>query len=419
MSSVTANSSRPRRTLQAMLRRVHLRVVLMSVLLIGSCSIALEVVILRMYTLNNLQLVAQSIAYTLEAALVFRDHEAANVTLAEISSHNSVQEAYVFDVKQRNFARWQRAVDEPTEQVQQWLAALILPHPVVSAITHDGIKIGEIRLIADGQALFQLLLWSIGGASVCFFLSSSAAYFLSRKVGQEIVAPLEEITQIAHTARKQQQFTSRVTAASIAELYQLGDDFNALLANLELWQAQVKLEKETLTYKTDHDPLTDLYNRAFFENRLQTAVNAKRDTESMLAVFYIDSDHFKDINDNFGHSVGDEVLRTIGLRLRAQVRKHDVVARLGGDEFAILIDPLPEWELAIRIADNIINNMKEPIALREGTMLKTSLSIGIAVFPKHSDDIEELIKLADEAMYQAKRSNGSAYQVAASASILS
>lgn len=213
-------------------------------------------------------------------------------------------------------------------------------------------------------------------------------------------------------------FSRRATAGSIKELYHLGDDFNALLSDLELWQAQVRLEKETLTYKTDHDPLTDLYNRDFFETRLEMALSGARQPDSMLAVFFIDSDNFKAINDKFGHNIGDDVLRAVGLRLKSQVRNGDVVARLGGDEFAILIDPLHDSDLATRIAENIIASMKEPISLRDGNAIETSLSIGISFFPKHAENADQLVKFADDAMYQAKRSQGSAYQIATTKHIL-
>lgn len=412
MSIVSKNANEPRATLQTILRRVHLRVVLISVILIGICSIAIEVVVLRIYTINNLELVARSVGYTVEAAVVFNDEEAAVNILAEISSHNSVEEAHIVDKNGNNFASWKRFDDTPKIRPEQVLANLILPQPIVGQVIHDGAQIGEVKLVGYGRDILWLLLCSTGGVCLCFLLSSFTAYFLSRKVGQEIVAPIQEITHIAHAARKEHQFSHRVSAANIEELFQLGDDFNSLLSNLELWQAHVKLEKETLTYKTYHDPLTDLYNRTFFEHQLEIALINNRLPDSMLAVFYIDSDHFKYINDKFGHSVGDEVLCTIGLRLKAQVRGSDVVARLGGDEFAILINPLHDEELAARIAENIIASMKEPISLRDGNTIKSSLSIGIAFCPNHTENIEELVKLADKAMYQAKRTDGSTYQIA-------
>ncbi len=418
MSELPDNLQKPRETLQVVLRRVHLRVVLMSVALIGLSSMAIEMIVLRMYTLNNLELVASTLGYTVEAAVVFRDREATIHTLADISLNHSVAEAYVVDSNGNTLASWRRFNEASKQRSEQLLASLMLPQAIVGPIMHDGKKIGEVRLVAHGQEILHLLLLSTGGVGLCFLLSSGVAYWLSRKLGQEIVAPIHEITQIAHTARRERQFSRRVTAVNIEEMYQLGDDFNALLSDLELWQTQVKQEKEALTYKTHHDPLTDLYNRSYFENRLQKALSVALETKSMLAVFFIDTDHFKTINDTFGHGVGDEVLRTIGLRLKAHVRGDDVVARLGGDEFAILINPLHDVELANRIAENIIASMKEPISLRDGNSIRASLSIGIALSPNHAEDADQLVKCADEAMYLAKRQQGSAYQIARNDSIL-
>lgn len=412
MNRLSTAPQEPRPTLQAILRRAHLRTVLISVFLIGLSSIAIAVVALRIYTINNLELVAQSIGYTVEAAVVFGDREAAADSLAAISSNYSVANADIVDTKGADFASWRRFDDPSETRTEQVLAALILPQPVVGRITHDGKQIGEVRLVGYGRDLLLLLSFSIGGALFCFLLSSLAAYFLSRRAGQEIIAPIHEIARIAHAARRERQFSRRVRAGRIEELHRLGNDVNALLADLDSWQAQEKLEKATLAYRSDHDSLTDLHNRAYFESRLEMAIDSARQADSALAVLFIDSDNFKTINDEFGHDVGDEVLRTTGLRLRAQLREADLVARFGGDEFAILINPIRESGDATRIAEKILASMKEPISLMDGSTLQSSLSIGIAFFPDHADEPDALIKCADSAMYRAKRLCRATYQVA-------
>ena len=120
-------------------------------------------------------------------------------------------------------------------------------------------------------------------------------------------------------------------------------------------------------------------------------------------MLFLDSDRFKDINDNFGHAAGDAVLVAVAARVRAQLRESDLVARLGGDEFAILLSPLHKLEDAQRIADKIIASMDQPIPLPGNTEVLTSLSIGIAVYPDHGATPGALLNAADVAMYQAKR----------------
>lgn len=122
-----------------------------------------------------------------------------------------------------------------------------------------------------------------------------------------------------------------------------------------------------------------------------------------MAVLFIDSDRFKEINDRLGHAAGDTVLVNIAMRIRGQLRESDLVARLGGDEFAVLLAPLASGADALRIADNIIASMQAPIRLSDGSTVSTSLTIGIALYPEHADTPAALLHDADMAMYIAKR----------------
>jgi diguanylate cyclase (GGDEF)-like protein len=128
--------------------------------------------------------------------------------------------------------------------------------------------------------------------------------------------------------------------------------------------------------------------------------------EGQLAVLFLDCNHFKEINDSYGHAAGNAVLATIATRLRARVRANDLVARLGGDEFAILISPLHSVVDAVvdavRIADDILRAMRIPIALSDGNRVTVALSIGVAVYPNHANQPDTLLARADAAMYQAK-----------------
>ena len=180
---------------------------------------------------------------------------------------------------------------------------------------------------------------------------------------------------VAHAARSERDFDRRVPSAQIAELDSLGSDFNALLGEMEAWQSHLQSENETLAHQASHDSLTGLPNRAFFEGRLIRALRSAAKVNERVAVLFLDSDRFKDINDRFGHAAGDAVLVAVADRVRAQLREDDLVARLGGDEFAVLLAPLHKAEDAHRIADKIIASMDMPIPLPGDTQVLTSLSI--------------------------------------------
>jgi len=162
-----------------------------------------------------------------------------------------------------------------------------------------------------------------------------------------------------------------------------------------------KKEENALRYRATHDQLTGLPNRFLFQDRLEHALaNAKR-SHSVGAVLYLDLDDFKSINDAFGHSVGDQVLKYVGRSLRTTLREVDTVARLGGDEFVILLDVLKDPRDAQLVADNILEALSVPYHVHE-TDITLSFSIGISIFPADGMDTNLLLQASDAAMYQAK-----------------
>jgi diguanylate cyclase (GGDEF)-like protein len=162
-------------------------------------------------------------------------------------------------------------------------------------------------------------------------------------------------------------------------------------------------------YQALHDSLTGMPNRMFFHQRLLDEIEHARATEGRMAVMLMDLDHFKEINDTLGHHFGDMLLQEIGPRLSGVLRDNDLMARLGGDEFGIVLPDLPSEEVALRIADRVLEELEQPVAV-EGLALDVSGSIGISMFPMHAEDAEALLRRADVAMYVAKE-NGGGYEV--------
>ncbi len=161
--------------------------------------------------------------------------------------------------------------------------------------------------------------------------------------------------------------------------------------------------EEELRQQTVTDFLTGLGNRNAFKSALNAALDHCRRTGGHVALMFIDLDHFKRINDNLGHEVGDRLLKAVALRLREQVRAYDMVARLGGDEFTIVLGDLEFPDDAGTVACKILNELRRPFALGDNLEVVVSASIGIATFPLCGEDTETLMRTADVAMYQAKR----------------
>lgn len=155
--------------------------------------------------------------------------------------------------------------------------------------------------------------------------------------------------------------------------------------------------QEQLRLQALFDPLTGLANRAFFHEQMEHAISIRKEGEQLTALVFIDLDEFKQLNDQYGHGVGDEVLATLGARLKNAIRAGDSVARLGGDEFAVLLTSVNEPAEAAVVAERLLEQITTPIDVA-GRQLSLTASIGIAL----GSCGVELLKQADAAMYRAK-----------------
>ncbi|MDR4514435.1 EAL domain-containing protein [Nitrosomonas sp.] len=169
-----------------------------------------------------------------------------------------------------------------------------------------------------------------------------------------------------------------------------------------------KNREELLLRQARIDALTELPNRFLFMEQLQKEIAQNQRNERRLAVLYIDLDRFKMVNDSYGHSIGDELLREAGERLHGCVYQGDTVARLGGDEFAIIISELDSEQAAQSVAEKIIAVLNEPFIFNNEKNVLAA-SIGIAIYPQDGESIADLMRNADIAMYRAKEKGGNRY----------
>lgn len=162
--------------------------------------------------------------------------------------------------------------------------------------------------------------------------------------------------------------------------------------------------------QANYDPLTNLPNRRLFHDRLSQAIKMAHRTRFQVALLFIDLDHFKAINDTFGHACGDALLLEVACRINSFVREADTVARLGGDEFTVTLPEIDDLQQVARIAQRIVDSIATPFQLDEGGQLHTiSCSIGIAIYPDDADTLEGMLRNADRAMYAAKESGRNHY----------
>ncbi|MBI5890684.1 MAG: EAL domain-containing protein [Nitrosomonadales bacterium] len=281
--------------------------------------------------------------------------------------------------------------------------------------------------LSFAQAIAQVGSWNYDLASGR--IEGSAESYRMFGIGEPGTTDLESIFSIIHPEDREQarKALQDAIAGAVFESefrIRVGGDIRWVSARAKLERdaegnpvtllattqdiTERKLAEERIYYLAHFDALTGLPNRAQLEDRLQYAINMARRGNRHIALMFIDLDHFKDINDTLGHSIGDAVLVQLAARLQVMLREVDVVSRFGGDEFVVM---LPDTE--IRGITQVVQKLLEVIAQPyqvEQYDLNLTASIGIALFPEDGEHLEELSKSADTAMYRAKKEGRNCYR---------
>lgn len=395
-------------TLRQILARVHMRLILFAVLMAGMTLTLTGVTVIRGYAARNLTLIAQTVSYTIEPALVFDDVDAAREGIAMVAASENVRSVEVHDPEGRLIAAWNRPDSGMIGGFAGVLDRLFWPNPVRAPVHHGRHVVAEVWVFGDAGGLGRYVLAGIMTALACLGLTVIATQMLARRLQRDVTNPLARIAEVAHAVRTDRQFDRRVPSADIHEVDQFARDFNALLDELDEWHAGIINENRILERQATRDPLTGLGNRAMFERELAATMQRADEADAAFAVIYVDVNRFKQVNDTYGHDAGDVMLVVIAARLRTALRSGDMAFRLGGDEFALILAPEVTRAEGDRLSAQIAASMTQPIMLPSGASIGSSLSIGSALYPEDSVDARALLRHADAAMYAAKaRRNGS------------
>jgi len=260
-------------------------------------------------------------------------------------------------------------------------------------IAHNDVLLGRFLLGISRQSLQsefrrQLIIQILVLAAIVLFLSA-AIHAVFRF---NVLFPIQKLIAASQKVGRGQY--TQVAAKSSDELGLLARAFNAMTE--EVRQEQAKLHRQA-----NFDTLTGLPNRMMALDRINLEISRARRSVQRFAVFFIDLDNFKSVNDSLGHAVGDELLVATGARVQASLRDADTVARLGGDEFLVLAPDIANEVQVEEIAERLIKAISEPQELN-GRKVVAHCSIGIALYPDNGENVETLMANADNAMYQAK-----------------
>jgi diguanylate cyclase (GGDEF)-like protein len=400
----------PLPTLRQVLARVHLRLTLFAIVMAGATLTITGVLVIRGYADRNLALIAQTVSYTVEPALVFDDIDAVREGIVMVASSEGVNMVEVRDNDDRLIAEWQRPGAGLMVALEKTAGRLLWPDPSVAVVRHGNEAIAEVRVFGDAGGIGRYVMSGILTALACLGLTAVATHLLARRLQKDVTTPLAQIASAAHAVRADRSFDRRAPRADISEIDELGQDFNALMDELQSWHAGITSENRTLAQQATHDVLTGLGNRAMFDQRLALAVEKSAQSGEAFAVLYLDANRFKQVNDRYGHDAGDVMLVVIAARLRVSMRRSDMAFRLGGDEFALILSPVCGREDADGVVNRITGHMAQPIMLPTGESIAASLSIGVALYPQDGANPRDLVRRADAAMYAAKHGRSQSSQ---------
>ncbi|WP_260954627.1 sensor domain-containing diguanylate cyclase [Pseudomonas citri] len=351
------------------------------------------------------------------AAIMFGDAGEAYETLASLKHIPDITWAAFVLPNGQELAVYQR---EPMELGENHAGAedigwrsLLVRRPVVL----HGQLIGSVAVHASLASLYHgLALQALfGGFAAIVALSLSLVF--SRRIAFGIARPLLNLVHLTEQVRSEQDFSLRATVYGNDETGRLARSFNDMMVQLERHDVRIsaelqqrRLAERQLNELAYHDPVTGLYNRHYFKEKLESAVAVALRYATSCAVMFIDLDDFKIVNDTLGHETGDQLLVLVAERLRDTLRSDDVVCRIGGDEFAVILENGPGATQAKRVAANIVAALSSPFSI-DGRQIGVGASLGISLCPEHASDTASLLRNADIAMYRAKGSGKNNYHL--------
>lgn len=269
-----------------------------------------------------------------------------------------------------------------------------------------GRKLSEVYAHFGGKALLNILNNT---------LQNGQSRFCSSTLHKIFVLPADEARQNVQQNMQVEAIFSGEERYALIQIMDITGHHNRVsqlknvIREIGLENEQIKVAENMSRHQALHDSLTGLPNRVLFGDRLEAAINFAHRNEQILAVMFIDLDGFKAVNDNYGHAVGDLLLKAVVERLKQNTRESDTLARLGGDEFMLILLQVRGKENATNVARKLQASFKEAFKINEHSFSITA-SIGISIYPFNSQDADTLTRQADSAMYQAKEAGKNTFR---------
>ena len=370
----------------------------------------------------DLEVQASMISANSTAAVVFGDAHSAEEILSALRYSRTISEAAIYLPDKTLFAGYRRDASGdaagPGQEYMHSSGNLSLTHlDLYGDIRHDDQVVGLLYIQADMYSLYLRMLWGIAAILLLTLAAMALGFWVMNRMQRSITLPISRLADISRQISVQGDYSVRAAVESSDEVGILAANFNRMLDQIQKRDRELETElaerirtEEKLDRLAYYDSVTSLPNRYYFNERLSAAVAKSRRFGDAVVLMFLDMDNFKVINDTLGHHVGDELLAIIADRLKKALRSGDIICRVGGDEFAVILENNCDIPQGMLVAKKCISAVSGPMSAN-GNEVYVTLSIGISVCPHDTDDMHELLKNADTAMYHAKARGKNTYEL--------
>lgn len=295
------------------------------------------------------------------------------------------------------------------------MAMLAILNLLLLRKTHDATRAASFVLLItlimfsvmllDGMYQNTALIWFPTFPAIAFFFKGKCRglAWVAAQLGTVILIMLTQYYGLLHSP-----FSNSALGLLIASTSTVGIMVYVYESMRAKAEASLQQAREELHHLAHTDMLTGLPNRTAFYNQLPMALSQAQRNDEMLAVLFIDLDNFKPVNDTYGHEAGDDLLQQAAMRLKQRLRSSDYISRFGGDEFVAILPGLQSKEEVDTVAADLVSALARPFAIKEHNC-SIGVSIGIGLYPNCAASVDDLVQLADHAMYTAKLSGKNSY----------
>ena len=369
---------------------------------------------IRTDLMQRINIQSQALAKNITAAVAFGDITSGEEILSAFAVDKAVLAAMVRSNGEIFVEYYSDSLNQDPDKYQTI-------QYVTTPIIIDDDKIGEITVLISFRSLRSRLIQVLIFGASTFLIAVAIALSVSLRLQRSISSPILELRDFANNIATNSDYKSRTKIKSNDEVGDLAEAFDHMLGQIEhrdnhlekqVRQRTAELEKlaEEFRHRAFHDSLTGLPNRALLNERFSSLTSHARRTKTLIGTLLLDLDNFKTINDTLGHDFGDELLKLIAHRIQSVIRGEDIISRIGGDEFVIMVQDINSEDDLRRIAENILRELRKDITLYD-QRIKSSVSIGGALYPRDGEDLLSLKRNSDLAMYAAKESGKNQYRL--------